>query len=113
MKKKYKTNSLISLAVDLGYSHYTENTIEQLDIMAPQAYDKVIELNFLQKWLRDKHSIFVWPMINVVTKKFGWEIWDDKKEDSSSYKPNSDDWDFDTWEIALEHGLREGLILIK
>ncbi len=68
--------------------------------------------SLLQKWLREKHDIYVDPLFNICSKLFGWEIWDDKNEENYEYKPNSDDWDFKTYEEALEIGLLEALSLV-
>lgn len=58
------------------------------------------------KWVRENFGIHVCGcMFSITTKKYSWEIWDDKKEKVYSYKDNSDEWDINTPEESTEAAL--------
>ena len=102
---------LIQKANKLGYKHYTEFTVEELDNLSLENSNKQIEYYFIQKWLREEHHIIVEPLIFnkgfLENDKFcyQWRVYD-----------NTEDWftglEFKTYEEALEMGLQEALKLI-
>lgn len=48
---------LIQKASDLGYRHYSNLTIKELDELPTNSPEKQIEYFCIQKWLRDIHNI--------------------------------------------------------
>lgn len=50
---------LIQKASKLGYKHYMEFTIDELDKLQLNNSNKQIEYYFIQKWLREKHNIHI------------------------------------------------------
>lgn len=69
--------------------------------------------SLLQKWLREKHKIYVTVNTEIHTLKHGYEVFVYRGEDLEpiilGYTENSDEWDFDTYEDALESALRLAL----
>ena len=103
---------LIQKANKLGYKHYTEFTVEELDNLSLENSNKQIEYYFIQKWLREKHNILVEPSwegtheiysINYRIIILG----------STIYKDFRGCFDGQSYEQALEVGLQEALKLIK
>lgn len=101
---------LIKKASKLGYKHYTGFTITELDKLNLKDFNKQIEYYFIQKWLREKHDIF------VISNRIHCDI--------SDIYPNG--WQYfpvinskipfkrySTYEEALEEGLYECLKLIE
>lgn len=43
----------------LGYKHYIDLTIEELDALSINDIEKRIEYSLIIEWFREKHSIFV------------------------------------------------------
>ena len=104
---------LIQKASKLGYKHYTEFTVGELDKLPISNNSKQIEYCFLQKWLRETHKIYVTASPSYTdgsdNKKHYFELFYGKTlrlfGDKYSYFP--------TYEEALEVGLFEALNLIK
>lgn len=102
---------LIQKTSKLGYKHYTEFTVKELDNLSLGNSNKQIEYYFIQKWLRDIYKISVevtsswWD-----SDKIEWEYNIYKKslsDDSPCSLPI-----FKTYEEALEEGLYQALKLI-
>lgn len=69
----------------------------------------------LHEWLRDKHSIRVFPT-QKVSGDYGFEIYVPNEENpiGMPFKRISPfTWHYDTYDAALDAGLREGLKQIK
>ena len=73
----------------------------------------IIPQSLAQKWLREVHKIYVWPLLNIESNLFGYEIWDANKGVNISYSSNCKDWDFNSYEQALEAGILKSLKLVK
>ena len=118
---------LIQKANKLGYKHYTEFTVEELDNLSLGNSNKQIEYYFIQKWLRDVHKINLYISYEVIDDSevaYVWNIIIDIPEGTGRKK---DSWDFikrissfsekymmwyKNYEEALEAGLQEALKLI-
>ena len=50
---------LIQKASNLGYKHYTEYTLQELDKLSINNINKQIEYYLIQKWLREIHNVFI------------------------------------------------------
>lgn len=103
---------LIQKANKLGYKHYTEFTVEELDNLSLENSNKQIEYYFIQKWLREKYNIYIFiytmeSLDGLIYFDFGIKQIINWLTDKSN-KPNN----FDTYEEALEKGLQEALKLI-
>jgi len=58
------------------------------------------------KWIRENFGIHIFgSQFSITTKKYSWEIWDDKNEKNYVYKNDSDEWDFSSSEEATEAAL--------
>jgi len=66
-------------------------------ILAPEQHQVV-------DWLRVTHDIHVFYLFEIETKKYSWEIWDDKKEQNHSYNSNSSKWNFNSPKEAYSAG---------
>ena len=98
---------LIQKANKLGYKHYTEFTVEELDNLSLENSNKQIEYYFIQKWLREKHNVHI--QILPYNHKYLISI---LKYGQNGSNPNFDE-EYNTYEEALEIGLQEALELIK
>lgn len=100
---------LIKKANKLGYKHYTEFTIKELDKLPLKNANKQIEYYFIQKWLREEHNI---------------EVYTNRSKDFFFYKYTISNiatgvaeelkggYEYKTYEEALEKGLQTALKLI-
>lgn len=89
--------------------HRKEDTDKYDNISAPT-------LALVQMWFMEKYKIQVTPIINIYTDLYGYEIYNGSNEDefeTIDYNPNSDEWDFKTYDQALEAGILEAIKLIK
>jgi hypothetical protein len=48
------------------------------------------------EWLRVKYNIHVFYLFEITTKKYSWEIWDDRTGTSYEYNTDSSKWDFNS-----------------
>lgn len=100
---------LIQKANKLGYKHYTEFTVEELDKLPISNNNKQIEYYFIQKWLREVHSISI-NIDDYITNgkvKFDYRV---KELGSQDFEDNGP---YKTYEEALEQGLYQAVKLIK
>lgn len=78
----------------LGYRHYTEYTVEQLDNLPLDSVERLIEQSLAIKWFREKYNIFpiIQPYFN--SNELTWNIVfmtnfsvneEDDEEDSDVY----------------------------
>ena len=67
-----------------GYTHYTENTIEELDNPSLDISDIITEFAHLCDWLRTNHDIWI-SVYRHDKNQFYWSI------DNEEYEFNSDD----------------------
>ena len=72
--------------------------------------------SLLQKWLREKHKIWVSVSVEIFTLKHSYDVFKHEEDDYGpiliTYKTSSDEWDL-TYEEALEYGLQQALKLIQ
>ena len=102
---------LIQKANKLGYKHYTEFTVEELDNLSLENSNKQIEYYFIQRWLREKHNINCRVASNSLTCHFPVnEVLD---EDGAEMKGITQFIIYKTYEEALEAGLQAALELIN
>lgn len=114
---------LIQKASKLGYKHYTEFTVKELDKLPISNNSKQIECYFIQKWLREVHNIDVNP---ICTYKNGIRLYhlgiifinSNNKIDTIILKSKIEEREhinmlFKNYEEALEVGIFEALKLIK
>lgn len=60
----------------LGYKHYTDNTVEELDSLPLYSNELIIERTFVLKWFEDNHSIFVDKITETnVNEILGFTFW--------------------------------------
>jgi hypothetical protein len=43
----------------LGYKHYTENTVEELDDLPLDSEERIMEQALVLRWFREKHVFYV------------------------------------------------------
>lgn len=68
----------------LGYKHYTEHTIEELDNLPLNSEERIMEQGLVLRWFREKHNIYaiILPSYTddkVVKDKFFYEIANGRK----------------------------------
>lgn len=105
---------LIQKASKLGYKHYTEFTVGELDKLPISNNSKQIEYCFLQKWLREVHNIDCNISLNL-NNEYSCHIFKNKLSinkdkdiwNGEGITPNGKDY-----EVVLEEGLQEALKLI-
>jgi len=105
------------LAKEKGVDFNVEKIYNQNGILVTVFADKsFVENNnwylaptqsLLQKWLREIHNIHVYARLGEGDVYYTFYF---KNGDESSV---NELWDFDTYENALEEGLKEGLKIIK
>jgi hypothetical protein len=59
----------------LGYKHYTEHTIEELDNLPLNSEERIMEQALVLRWFRDKHNLPVCLLPYIATKKIGKKSW--------------------------------------
>lgn len=58
------------------------------------------------KWIRENFGIHIYGFLfSITTKKYSWEIWDDKNEKVYQHESDSDKWGFNSPEEATEAAL--------
>lgn len=97
---------LIQKANKLGYKHYTEFTVEELDNLSLGNSNKQIEYYFIQKWLREVYCLELIISSNLIG--YGYIIYDRK-----NHKNITNINVYQKYEEALEQGIYEALKLIK
>ena len=113
---------LIQKASKLGYKHYTEFTIKELDKLPLNDKNKLIEYYFIKDYLRDTHKIHIEiSPIGYGYKEFKWVYQvgimsvdsvpnlSRRYEYSVLCKSQEDEIYYDTYEDALENGLEFAL----
>ena len=57
----------------LGYKHYTEHTIEELDNLPLNSEERIMEQALVLRWFREKYNLFGYPFPNDY-QKYGYRI---------------------------------------
>lgn len=104
---------LIQKANKLGYKHYTEFTVEELDNLPLSNSDKQIEYFFIQKWIREVHNIHMKIQVFNDDTWGGDLIYKDAEYEHNDYNAPLDVENCKTYEEALELLLQKALMLIK
>lgn len=117
---------LIQKANKLGYKHYTEFTIKELDKLPLENLNKQIEYYFIQKWLREVHEVHVQIIVNYEQRNqtrsyrvgiiYITQLSDRRFLQTTFIRPENDKnefIEFSTYEEALEDGLFKALQLIQ
>ncbi len=69
----------------LGYNHYSDLTIEELDTLSSNNIKKRIEYYLVTDWFREKHNIHIivsGRLVNDPKKKtYKWEVYGDFEEE--------------------------------
>jgi hypothetical protein len=97
---KHKYKHRVSRSIDCVIGPYEELLLAEVECFAAPTQ------SLLQRWLREKHNIFIWvtykyPITNPLQYKY-----------ILMYKDSSEKC-FNSYEEALEKGLQEALKLIK
>jgi hypothetical protein len=59
----------------LGYKHYTEHTVEELDNLPLESKERIMEQALVLKWFREKYNLFCEIQIDRTTEpKFCFDI---------------------------------------
>jgi len=103
---------LIQKASKLGYKHYTEFTIKELDELILDDLNKQIEYYLIRKWLREIHDIHI--TILLCGHDYHQYILHDKNRKYIKCVDNTITYENHkcNWEDTLEKGLQEALMLI-
>lgn len=100
--------NIIKKAFKLGYIHYTDYTVEELDKLPLTDFNKLIEFNFIKKWLREEHKISI-KIDDFYTNsriRYDYNVCKLGSQDDNS------EGVFVTYEEALEEALQKALNMI-
>jgi hypothetical protein len=107
-------NNMFKELSELGYRHYTENTIEELDELPFDSEERIIEQALVLKWFRDVHGYYV-----SIRKRYfdnGAEV----EYNYFIYPPNSNEHlehnlldEYDSWEEAESSCIDDLIKLVK
>ena len=121
MEEQYITFETAKLAKEKKFIHPTlanyeceeDGTVKELNWKFKTLGDFLDNLNtpvctqsLLQKWLREVHNIHIQIIFLLTNNRFVFTIYKYEEEDIESVL------EYETYELALEAGLREALILI-
>lgn len=97
--------NIIQKATKLGYKHYGQYSVEELDSLSISDERKLIEYFLIQKWLRDKKEYSVDIRYYVLREKvYESVIRRNESGEIIAFGLNSQ-YRFDTYEEALEMGI--------
>lgn len=71
----------------LGYKHYTENTIEELDNLPLDSEERIMEQSLVLRWFRDKYKLC--GLIEVGTQEFSYQVFNNKGDRQLGTEPIS------------------------
>jgi hypothetical protein len=54
----------------LGYKHYTENTVEELDDIPLDTEERIMEQALVLRWFRESHTLSSWVYNGYMDKYF-------------------------------------------
>ncbi len=76
----------------LGYKHYTEHTVEELDDLSLESKERIMEQALVLRWFRNKYNLHHEILLDQTTQpKYCFEI--HKYEDFGNYeKMENKDW---------------------
>ena len=107
-------NNMFKELSELGYRHYTENTIEDLDELPFDSEERIIEQALVLKWFRDVHGYHV-----SIRKRYfdnGAEV----EYNYFIYPPNSNEHlehnlldEYDSWEEAESSCIDDLIEILK
>lgn len=114
--------NIVKKATDLGYEHYIDLTIEEIDNLPLDDELKQIEYLLIQKWLRNEHRILVFNDYEdsaTKTAPYTYKYIDFKciicpfKKDFVQGEGEFRTDKYDSWERAFEVGLDYAIESIK
>lgn len=118
MKEQLIALDTAKLAKEKGFTfHMCDFDWKQIELFpkGDRANHVLPTQSLLQKWLREVHNLFVWIFPENNGETFGWEI-DEAFKDKYKELPEGDydltEYNYKTYEEALEKGLQEALKLI-
>lgn len=109
---------IIQMATALGYIHYGDYTVEELDNLPLSHIDKQTELYHIQSWLRKRFDIDITIVLRFMNSYGVFlhqkrnPVRNDKGEIIELIiDPSSDNYKI-LYEVALEEGIKQGIKLI-
>ena len=75
----------------IGYKHYTDNTIEELDNLPLDSEERIMEQSLVFRWFRKKHGLYHYITTHDSTD-FEWYVYD----------KDQNDWEDDTTQNTPE-----------
>lgn len=66
----------------------------------------------LQKWLRENFKIYCQAVINIMTERWGYEIFIMSRGFDITYNDDCDKWDLLSYEQAMDYAIYEALKLL-
>jgi hypothetical protein len=59
----------------LGYKHYTEHTVEELDNLPLESKERIMEQALVLRWFREKYGLYSWITMELGNKStFCWVL---------------------------------------
>lgn len=89
----------------LGYKHYTEHTLEELDNLPLNSEERIMEQALVLRWFREKYQLFA--SVVFVSKEYFYEI--RRNGEQFIYMPES----YKTYEEAELACLRTLIEIVK
>lgn len=93
----------------LGYKHYTEHTVEELDDLPLDSKEIIMEQALVLRWFREKYNIISYIRWNKSYKPISFE-WVIESESFGGETHCKKDWTYEEAEIEC---LRELIKMIK
>lgn len=84
MKKQFVTSEIALKLKDLGYKHYIDLAIEELDTLPLNNIEKRIEYSLVIDWLREKHKIHI-ELLHRVNSKYYYRVFIKNDEIAKGY----------------------------
>jgi hypothetical protein len=99
----------------LGYKHYTEHTVEELDNLPLKSKERIVEQALVLRWFREKYKLFPNFHKNELTDKYRY----DEIKNTETYEVLYDSMDyyfnveFETYEEAESACIDKFIELVK
>lgn len=104
----------------LGYKHYTEYTVEELDDLPLDSEERLMEQALVLRWFREKynwqHSIDPTSDQHSFELGYNYWIWNNKTGEEHHTIPKNrptGDWEYETYEEAELACLRKLIQIVK
>lgn len=95
---------------ELGYKHYTENTVEELDSLQLSSEERIMEQALVFRWFREKYGL---EGVVQRSEDFVWYKWKISQYNEDSKKYVADWYEYEAYEEAELACLRKMIEVVK